>query len=505
MSTDPKTYFTDTADPGQTDFSFNFDYLEDEHVTVTIDDVATTDFTIVTSPAKKIVLDTPATGGEIVRVQRISAPDENLVDFQNGSVLTESELDRAYLHNRYLAEESAEQNDVSLRVKTGASGSFDALNKKIVNVSDPTADQDAATKNYVDDTVAGVVAGTIPNNAVTYAKLQNATGNNILLGNDNGADSDIQELTATEVRTILNVADGANNYSHPNHTGDVTSTGDGATVIADNAVTSGKISDSDGVFKVSLGNVVINENAGLVNFRAEGNSNANLITTDASLNAVGIGTTPVAGIALKVGGSQIIDSGNLVAEGSGARIIRSISSDSTSALELYANGQATDQKRFILSMGDAAGEFTLAAQNDNGTAGYVWNFNITDGSFNPDADNSQNCGSSGNRWATIFAGTGTINTSDRNEKDNIEELTEAERRVAVAIKGLVKKFRFKGGVRTHVGVIAQDVQAAFNAEGLNAADYGMFCSDTFQDKNGVTVTRLGIRYEELLAFVISAL
>jgi len=35
----------------------------------------------------------------------------------------------------------------------------------------------------------------------------------------------------------------ANNYSHPDHTGDVTSTGDGATVIANDAVTTAKIAD----------------------------------------------------------------------------------------------------------------------------------------------------------------------------------------------------------------------------------------------------------------------
>ena len=128
------TYVDYTATASQTDFAFSFPYLEDEHVTVTINGVATTAFTIVTSPSTKIVLDTGATAGQSVRVQRVSAPDENLVDFVNGSVLTESELDRAYLHNRYLAEESAEQNDISLRVKTGATGSFDALNKKIVNV-----------------------------------------------------------------------------------------------------------------------------------------------------------------------------------------------------------------------------------------------------------------------------------------------------------------------------------------------------------------------------------
>ena len=136
-------------------------------------------------------------------------------------------------------------------------------------------------------------------------------------------------------------------------------------------------------------------------------------------------------------------------------------------------------------------------------------------------------GSGSYRYATIFATNGTINTSDLNEKQDIENLSDAERTVANAIKGLIKKFRFIDAVekkgddaRIHVGVIAQDVEQVFVDAGLNPRRYGMFCEDiwyevdgeinpdepyTADTPNAVRKVRLGIRYDELLAFVISAL
>jgi hypothetical protein len=125
----------------------------------------------------------------------------------------------------------------------------------------------------------------------------------------------------------------------------------------------------------------------------------------------------------------------------------------------------------------------------------------------PGADNVMSLGTSGFRWTTVYATTGTINTSDANQKQQIADLSEAEKAVARSIKSLIKTFKFNDAVaakgsaaRKHVGVIAQDVQTAFAAQGLNAEEYGIFCSDTV-DGN----TQLGVRYEELLAFVIASL
>ena len=51
----------------------------------------------------------------------------------------------------------------------------------------------------------------------------------------------VDGLTPTQVRTLINVADGANAYVHPNHSGEVTSAADGAQTIANNAVTLAKL------------------------------------------------------------------------------------------------------------------------------------------------------------------------------------------------------------------------------------------------------------------------
>jgi len=93
------------------------------------------------------------------------------------------------------------------------------------------------------------------------------------------------------------------------------------------------------------------------------------------------------------------------------------------------------------------------------------------------------------RWSVVYAGTGTINTSDVNEKEQIADLDAAELRVATAIKNGIKKFKWKDAVakkgdaaRIHVGVIAQEIEAAFVAEGLDPERYGLFCKDVWWER-----------------------
>lgn len=92
---------------------------------------------------------------------------------------------------------------------------------------------------------ADSTALTIADDAVTYAKIQDVSATDRILGRDSAGAGVVEEITPTNLRAMINVENGANAYAHPNHTGDVTSTADGATVIATDAVTTLKIADAN--------------------------------------------------------------------------------------------------------------------------------------------------------------------------------------------------------------------------------------------------------------------
>ena len=169
------TYVDYIGDNTTTSFAFPFPYLDDTHIVVQLDTVAlaggkfvdqtvTTHYTIQTSPSAAIIFVTAPATGDRIRIKRDSASDTALVDFENGSVLTEVELDRAYLHNLYLSEEIEEGSGKNTMTKDPVDGNYDADLAKIKNLADPTNPQDAVTKNYADTTFVDVAGDTMTGN-----------------------------------------------------------------------------------------------------------------------------------------------------------------------------------------------------------------------------------------------------------------------------------------------------------------------------------------------------
>lgn len=201
----------------------------------------------------------------------------------------------------------------------------------------------------------------------------------------------------------------------------------------------------------------------------------------------------------------------------------------TSGIDIKSNTSTTtimntgnispSYEQLAVYLNGATGTFLLGA----GAAGIVF---LTDG--------VGTVGSAANRCSTVYATTGTINTSDEREKTELLEADEAEKAAALEIKQHIRKFKFKDAVnkkgeaaRIHFGVGAQTVKSIMERHGLKPEQYAFFCFDEWNDvvvdiparldEAGGEIepayqavrqkagTRYGIRYDELAMFILGAI
>jgi hypothetical protein len=188
----------------------------------------------------------------------------------------------------------------------------------------------------------------------------------------------------------------------------------------------------------------------------------------------------------------------------------------------------------INAYGGAAAYADLNVIQAGGTA--------TDGHVIPGFDNRSDLGNASYKWRDVYCNEGAFNNSDEVLKQNILELTTAEMNAAKRISKLFRTYKWKESVvekgddaRIHTGAIAQQIQAAMSAEGLDAANYGFFGkNEWYEDSEGThlpidvptrqddsvdpdtnpglggnivvpagfnKITRYSVRYTELLAFI----
>jgi hypothetical protein len=286
---------------------------------------------------------------------------------------------------------------------------------------------------------------------------------------------------------------------------------------------------------------VFNEDSQDIDFRVESNDNANCFYVDAGNDHVLFGKTATNS---DNAGFEVLSNGSIAATRSGGHAgLFNRLSDTGAILNLRKDGAnigliGTLSDRMYVGS-SATGLSFEGSQGDS-----IYPISASGGGSL--RDNAIDLGFASARFDDIHATNGTIQTSDENEKQNIAALTSAEITAAKAISALFKTFKWKSKVtakgdaaRTHTGVIAQEVQAAMSAAGLDATKYAFWCSDTWwetttevaaveadkdadieaQDAHtrintyktedaapeGATKrTRLGVRYPELLAFVGAA-
>lgn len=174
-------------------------------------------------------------------------------------------------------------------------------------------------------------------------------------------------------------------------------------------------------------------------------------------------------------------------------INRTVAGSQVPVLRTYTTGN--------MQLGDGTGTHTLTL----------------DGAVIPYADGASNVGMNAARFGTIFAQTGTINTSEATEKSNPVELSTLSEQVSGDMDAILNAwgdvsiiaFRWlsslaeKGdgeesaSARWHFGVIAQQVRDAFSAHGIDGTRFGLLCYDEWKD-----VTRPVMATKEVISFAI---
>ena len=127
-------------------------------------------------------------------------------------------------------------------------------------------------------------------------------------------------------------------------------------------------------------------------------------------------------------------------------------------------------------------------------------------------DDSCYLGDSSYKWKAVYAVNGAIQTSDRNKKENIIEISKKYEDLFDKLKPVTFEFKGNEHDRVHVGFIAQDVKEAMEEVELTDKDFAAYCVDKKKlfneekgedvevlDENGEPINMYSLRYTEFIA------
>ena len=140
---------------------------------------------------------------------------------------------------------------------------------------------------------------------------------------------------------------------------------------------------------------------------------------------------------------------------------------------------------------------------------------LQNGCFRPNYDNYYTLGGSSWKWSAVYASTGSIITSDKNEKNTISQLDRD--RMKDFVLGLVPssfKYNINTSDRLHYGFIAQDVEELLQKLDIDSKDFaGFIKSPKTKVVNEITLEEeiipdeytYALRYDEFIAPLVAVI
>lgn len=168
------------------------------------------------------------------------------------------------------------------------------------------------------------------------------------------------------------------------------------------------------------------------------------------------------------------------------------------------------QGNFYKDVNDAGNHIVYILTGQNTSGGALAGLAIHSSSVyvpNEGNDGIINLGSSSRKWNQLYAANGTIATSDKKVKTNINNMSETQEQLFNKLQPVTFEFKNGSSGRTHYGFISQDVENSLTELKLTGKDFAGFCKDlkvddnnnVVLDENGQAVYDYSLRYSEFIA------
>jgi len=486
-----KTYNGDGSDKT---FDITFPYLTHADIAVSVGGVTKTVGSDYTITGDTVTFTTaPVEGTDNVKLFRNTNIDTPEHTYEAGSSITSASLNANQKQALYAIEEAKSVTVTSGGVTTG--------NKNDITVNSDTdwvIRSNAIEKSMITDNCIGtneiednaVTTGKIANNAITGPKIaDNAIEKSMLLDSCIGT-NEIEDNAVTGAKLSDNLDIPDNNKIRFGTSGP-------RLEIYHDGTDSYIIESGTGDLKILGSNIEFKKTTGSERFAYFMNNGASSLyydniekfsTTDYGINIkddnnVKILLTPTDS---DVGSGKFAYNGN--------SFLMSANSD-TARIEIQLK---SGNETAINCIPDDAVE--LYYNNTKKFYTYSTGIKVV-GHVRPDANDSYNVGVSASRWDNIYATNGSINTSDKNEKNTI---TTSDLGLDFVNKLKPVSYKFNNKTRTHYGLISQDIETLLSDISKPTSDFAGFIKEDISENGDGSKFTYGLRYHEFISPLIKA-
>ena len=203
-----------TGNGSTTAYSISYTYRDAADLIVSVNGVATTAYSL-NAAGTTLTFDSAPASSSAIEIRRKTSQTTRLTDYAAGSVLTENDLDTDSTQAFFMGQEAIDDANDVIKISS-TDFQFNAINKQIRNVANPTSNQDVATKHYLENTflttanktalttinanIANIIA--VNNNATNInSAVSNSTNINLVANNIGSVN-----VVATDIAKVIEVA-----------------------------------------------------------------------------------------------------------------------------------------------------------------------------------------------------------------------------------------------------------------------------------------------------------